>query len=57
MSNSYLSSEDRLWIYVFRGINRAIDELYYLCEHDSNIIQCQQAKIVLESAINDFDKV
>jgi len=44
----------RLWCYLFENLNRAIDELYFLCELESDVDQMKEALIVLDEAGVDF---
>lgn len=44
----------RLWCYLFENMNRAIDELYFLCELESDVEQIKEALLVLDEAGLDF---
>ncbi|KAG0561411.1 hypothetical protein KC19_9G062600 [Ceratodon purpureus] len=44
----------RLWCYLFENMNRAIDELYFLCELESDVEQIKEALLVLDEAGVDF---
>jgi hypothetical protein len=39
----------KLWNYLFQNVNRAVDELYFLCESESNIPHCEAAIKCLDS--------
>ncbi|PKA59874.1 hypothetical protein AXF42_Ash015932 [Apostasia shenzhenica] len=45
---------ERLWCFLFENLNRAVDELYLLCELESDMEQMNEAILVLEEAISDF---
>ena len=45
------------WSYLFRNVNRAVDELYYLCEAETSAEHCEEAAKLLESCSRDFFKV
>ncbi|KAI5077181.1 hypothetical protein GOP47_0007005 [Adiantum capillus-veneris] len=47
----------RLWCYLFENLNRAIDELYFLCELECDMEQIQEALLVLKEAGMDFDEL
>lgn len=47
----------KLWYYLFRNMNHAIDELYCMCELESSIEQGELADRVLKSCSLDFTKV
>jgi hypothetical protein len=47
----------RLYSYLFRNLNRALDELYYLCETESCPEHCEETARVLEASRQDFIKV
>lgn len=44
----------RLWCYLFENLNRSIDELYFLCELESDVEQIKEALLVLDEAGVDF---
>ncbi|KAJ9560219.1 hypothetical protein OSB04_005379 [Centaurea solstitialis] len=44
----------RLWCFLFENLNRAVDELYLLCELECDIDQMKEAVLVLEEAASDF---
>eukprot|EP00252_Welwitschia_mirabilis_P014058 TRINITY_DN31081_c0_g1_i1.p1 TRINITY_DN31081_c0_g1~~TRINITY_DN31081_c0_g1_i1.p1 ORF type:complete len:1920 (+),score=403.73 TRINITY_DN31081_c0_g1_i1:313-6072(+) len=44
----------RLWCFLFENLNRAVDELYLLCELECDIDQMKEAVTVLEEALSDF---
>ncbi|XP_050378618.1 uncharacterized protein LOC126795930 isoform X2 [Argentina anserina] len=44
----------RLWCYLFENLNRAVDELYLLCELECDVEQMKEAILVLEEARSDF---
>lgn len=44
----------RLWCYLFENLNRAVDELYFLCELESDVDQIKEALLVLDEAGVDF---
>lgn len=44
----------RLWCFLFENLNRAIDELYLLCELECDIEQMKEAILVLDEAGSDF---
>lgn len=45
---------ERLWCFLFENLNRAIDELYLLCELESDLGQVKEAILVLQEAESDF---
>eukprot|EP00752_Nemacystus_decipiens_P012178 g10796.t1 len=47
----------RLWGYLFRNVNRAVDELYYLCEAEGSSTHCAEAAELLEGCGRDFTKL
>ncbi|KAJ7564334.1 hypothetical protein O6H91_02G013300 [Diphasiastrum complanatum] len=44
----------RLWCYLFENLNRAVDELYFLCELECDMDQIREALLVLDEAGVDF---
>lgn len=44
----------RLWCFLFENLNRAVDELYLLCELECDMEQMNEAILVLEEATSDF---
>ncbi|PRQ16273.1 putative S phase cyclin A-associated protein in the endoplasmic reticulum [Rosa chinensis] len=44
----------RLWCFLFENLNRAVDELYLLCELECDVEQMKEAILVLEEARSDF---
>lgn len=44
----------RLWCFLFENLNRAVDELYLLCELECDVEQMKEAVLVLEEAASDF---
>ncbi|XP_042470368.1 uncharacterized protein LOC122052750 isoform X1 [Zingiber officinale] len=44
----------RLWCFLFENLNRAVDELYLLCELECDMEQMDEAALVLEEATSDF---
>ncbi|CAL9099151.1 unnamed protein product [Musa textilis] len=44
----------RLWCFLFENLNRAVDELYLLCELECDMEQMDEAILVLEEATSDF---
>ncbi|XP_078430275.1 uncharacterized protein LOC144702200 isoform X2 [Wolffia australiana] len=47
----------RLWCFVFENLNRAIDELYLLCELECDMEQIDEAMLVLDEAGSDFKEL
>lgn len=47
----------RLWCYLFENLNRAIDELYFLCELECDMDQILEALLVLKEAGLDFNEL
>eukprot|EP01018_Ginkgo_biloba_P024852 Gb_27228 [translate_table: standard] len=47
----------RLWCFLFENLNRAIDELYLLCELECDVEQMKEATVVLEEAHSDFKEL
>jgi len=47
----------RLWCFLFENLNRAIDELYLLCELECDVEQMKEAGVVLEEALSDFKEL
>ncbi|KAL8529438.1 hypothetical protein ACS0TY_006752 [Phlomoides rotata] len=45
---------ERLWCFLFENLNRAVDELYLLCELECDLGQMKEASLVLEEAASDF---
>uniref|UniRef100_A0A803M0X6 S phase cyclin A-associated protein in the endoplasmic reticulum N-terminal domain-containing protein n=1 Tax=Chenopodium quinoa TaxID=63459 RepID=A0A803M0X6_CHEQI len=45
---------ERLWCFLFENLNRAIDELYLLCELECDLGQVKEAILVLQEAESDF---
>lgn len=45
---------ERLWSFLFENLNRAVDELYLLCELECDLGQMKEASLVLEEAASDF---
>ncbi|KAL6509536.1 hypothetical protein OROGR_022846 [Orobanche gracilis] len=45
---------ERLWCFLFENLNRAVDELYLLCELECDLEQMKEAGLVLEEAASDF---
>ncbi|KDP31310.1 hypothetical protein JCGZ_11686 [Jatropha curcas] len=48
---------ERLWCFLFENLNRAVDELYLLCELECDIEQMKEAMLVLEEAASDFKEL
>ncbi|GAB2240611.1 hypothetical protein Droror1_Dr00021129 [Drosera rotundifolia] len=48
---------ERLWCFLFENLNRAIDELYLLCELECDFEQIKEAILVLEEAESDFKEL
>ena len=48
---------ERLWCFLFENLNRAIDELYLLCELECDMEQMNEAILVLEEAVSDFKEL
>lgn len=44
----------RLWCFLFENLNRAVDEMYLLCELECDMEQIDEAILVLEEAMSDF---
>lgn len=47
----------RLWCFLFDNLNRAVDELYLLCELECDVEQMKEAILVLEEAASDFKEL
>lgn len=47
----------RLWCFLFENLNRAVDELYLLCELECDVEQMKEAVLVLEEAASDFKEL
>ncbi|KAF9593065.1 hypothetical protein IFM89_020072 [Coptis chinensis] len=47
----------RLWCFLFENLNRAVDELYLLCELECDLEQMKEAFLVLEEAGSDFKEL
>jgi hypothetical protein len=47
----------RLWCFLFENLNRAIDELYLVCELECDMEQINESILVLEEAISDFQEL
>ncbi|KAJ1291738.1 hypothetical protein BS78_02G339100 [Paspalum vaginatum] len=47
----------RLWCFLFENLNRAVDELYLLCELECDMEQINESMLVLEEAISDFQEL
>lgn len=48
---------ERLWCFLFENLNRAVDELYLLCELECDLEQMKEASLVLEEAALDFTEL
>lgn len=48
---------ERLWCFLFENLNRAVDELYLLCELECDMEQIDEAILVLEEAASDFKEL
>ncbi|XVF08971.1 hypothetical protein REPUB_Repub07fG0050400 [Reevesia pubescens] len=48
---------ERLWCFLFENLNRAVDELYLLCELECDLEQMKEAILVLEEAASDFKEL
>ncbi|XVE56865.1 hypothetical protein DITRI_Ditri04bG0044600 [Diplodiscus trichospermus] len=48
---------ERLWCFLFENLNRAVDELYLLCELECDQKQMKEAILVLEEAASDFKEL
>ena len=48
---------ERLWCFLFENLNRAVDELYLLCELECDVGQMKEAILVLEEAASDFKEL
>ncbi|TYH99061.1 hypothetical protein ES332_A11G041100v1 [Gossypium tomentosum] len=48
---------ERLWCFLFENLNRAVDELYLLCELECDMEQMKEAILVLEEAASDFKEL
>jgi S phase cyclin A-associated protein in the endoplasmic reticulum len=44
----------RLWCFLFENLNRAVDEIYLLCELECDMEQIDESILVLEEAMSDF---
>lgn len=47
----------RLWCFLFENLNRAVDELYLLCELECDLEQTKESILVLEEATSDFKEL
>jgi hypothetical protein len=47
----------RLWSYLMENLHRAVDEIYYMCEHESMASGCTQAVAALTERISDFEQL
>lgn len=47
----------RLWCFLFENLNRAVDELYLLCELECDLEQMKEAILVLDEAASDFKEL
>lgn len=47
----------RLWCFLFENLNRAVDELYLLCELECDMEQINESILVLDEAISDFQEL
>ncbi|KAK3000329.1 hypothetical protein RJ639_022444, partial [Escallonia herrerae] len=47
----------RLWCFLFENLNRAVDELYLLCELECDLDQMKEAVLVLDEAASDFKEL
>ncbi|CAK9178230.1 unnamed protein product [Ilex paraguariensis] len=57
MGESKERFRQRLWCFLFENLNRAIDELYLLCELECDLEQTKEAILVLEEAASDFKEL
>ncbi|XP_047337958.1 S phase cyclin A-associated protein in the endoplasmic reticulum-like isoform X2 [Impatiens glandulifera] len=47
----------RLWCFLFENLNRAVDELYLLCELECDLEQVKEAILVLQESALDFKEL
>ncbi|KAL6657655.1 hypothetical protein ACP70R_005435 [Stipagrostis hirtigluma subsp. patula] len=47
----------RLWCFLFENLNRAVDELYLLCELECDMEQINESILVLQEAMSDFQEL
>ncbi|CAN4086285.1 unnamed protein product [Withania somnifera] len=47
----------RLWCFLFENLNRAVDELYLLCELECDLEQTKESILVLGEATSDFKEL
>lgn len=47
----------RLWCFLFENLNRAVDELYLLCELECDMEQINESMLVLDEATADFQEL
>ncbi|KAF0693348.1 Aste57867_15680 [Aphanomyces stellatus] len=57
VDDEHISFKMRLWDYLFRNVNSAVDELYCMCELESSTPRCEEAARVLVSCHEDFVKL
>lgn len=57
MAESKERFRERLWCFLFENLNRAVDELYLLCELECDLEQMKEAILVLEEASSDFKEL
>lgn len=49
-----LGFQERLWRILFGNFNRAVEELYYVCEDEFNADRCDDVINILDNARKDF---
>jgi hypothetical protein len=57
ISESKERFRQRLWCFLFENLNRAVDELYLLCELECDMEQINESMLVLDEAISDFQEL
>ena len=56
-STATTSSQNKVWKVLFSNLNRAIDELYEMCEEEEDIQICSDSMNIFEGSSRDFRKL
>ena len=56
-SNKGQKLKSQMWNLLFRNVSRAVDELYYMCETESDADQCYEAQRALMASVSEFESL